>query len=229
MVPKTYAGLYTRAANAAVRALSCGVCGVEIEFPPTPALNRAGDGSLRAETAERESNARLAVVIAAHFSDNLATLIVFDRKMLNAVEAELMKNNVQAELMLWVDAKHLLHASQCDQLTGQEARPIIGVSPGALEEWEYLERLVRESRRKVIVANGLFHNGLDWLESVFYVKPCSGWGVLMKEYPHDYIAVSARTGTAINGLSVALLSQGRIRRPDLRTVSKALQSNYFQL
>lgn len=227
-MPSTYTGLYSRAAAAAARAMSAGVRGIEIEFPPTPSLNRAGDGSRRAEAAERVSNARLAASIAQKLHSKQPVLLVFDDKMFRAVEDELKLANINADIQLWsttnhFDSQHLFSKNADESIDS----PLIAVSPGALEEWTFLERAAQPGLRTVLVANGMFHNGMDWLEPAFYVKPCSGWGILLKEFPHEYVAVSARTGAVLDGLQIEVLSQGRIRRPDLNKVSNALQRDYF--
>jgi hypothetical protein len=106
-------------------------------------------------------------------------------------------------------------------------RPIVGVTPASDEEWLFLERIAEQNCHGVLVANGLFRNGLNWLEPVFYVKPCSGWGTLIKDYPNPYEVVSAKSGEVLEHVTVSVLKQGRIRKPDLQTVAKELQRDFY--
>jgi hypothetical protein len=103
---------------------------------------------------------------------------------------------------------------------------VIGVTPSASEEWAWLEVLCSSGIARVVVANGVFSNGVDWLEPVFYLKPCSGWGCLLRDWPSPFEAVSARTGLPLSGVEITLLTQGRLRRPDLATASRLLSSDY---
>lgn len=203
LVPPTYEAMYKRAARAARLYLESNEIGTsraaEVEFPPII----ADDGSASARYRERESHARLAVAMAAEFGER-AALVAFDELTLRMVRKE------GGNATLW------------PQLGKGDV--VVGVAPSAEEEWNFLENIAGE--RCVVVANGLFNNGLDWLEPVFYVRPCSGWGVLIREFPATWKAVSARTGGALS-TQIALLTQGRIRRPDLPTASKALQKDYY--
>jgi hypothetical protein len=217
LVPQTYASLYKRAGEAAERALAAGVRAGEIEFPATPNLNRAGDGSRRSLREAQESNAKLVVSLAKALRKLTPKFLCFDRAMMNAVHAELPEN-LSLDARRWTGDDML-----ADVLDG----PVVGVTPPSEEEWLILEKITDLNSHGVVVANGMFYNGLDWLEPIFYVKPCSGWGTLILEYPRPYQAVSAKTGDVLEHLDVSVLQQGKIRRPDLLTVSKELQRSFY--
>jgi hypothetical protein len=217
LVPQTYASLYKRAGEAAERALSAGVRAGEIEFPATPNLNRAGDGSRRSLREAQESNAKLVVSLAEALRKLTPKFLCFDRAMMNAVHAELPKN-------LPVDARRW---TGDDMLADISDGPVVGVTPSSEEEWLILEKIKDSNSHGVVVANGMFYNGLDWLEPIFYVKPCSGWGTLILEYPKPYQVVSAKTGEVLEHVDVSVLQQGKIRRPDLLTVSRELQRGFY--
>jgi hypothetical protein len=109
-----------------------------------------------------------------------------------------------------------------------EGAVVIAASPAVDEDWAWLEGVVAAGggRTRCVVCNGRCSNGLEWLEPVFYVKPCTGWGVVLREYPRGFEVVSARTGAVLD-VDVKILQQGRVRRPDLRTCSSALMKDFY--
>lgn len=223
LIPTTYEQLYARAAAAAAAAVgpAGGLRAIEIEFPPTPSLSRAGTGSRAEEDAARAANARLAAAVARAVDGGAAggvvvVVVAFDRPMQRAVGSELRGGKVRVCLRGEVDAVE----------AGAEGLVIVAASPAAEEEWSWLERAVRSGGTSCVVCNGLFSNGLDWLEPVFYVKPCTGWGIVMLEFPGRlFQAVSGRTGSVLQGVRV--LRQRRILRPDLQTASAVLMKDFY--
>lgn len=220
-LPATYEGLYQRAAAAAKSALLSGVTAAEIEFPATPSLSRSGDGSRAAERAERAGNARLAAIVAqvVNESGKGAVVIAFDSRMAGAVRKEVAGSSVSVA-MVGEDI-----VNEC-----AEATVLVAAMPAAEEDWKRLEMAVGRGWA-VIVCNGAFFNGLEWLEPVFHLKPCSGYGTstgfLLREYPAPYVVVSSRTGEALEDLEVEVLRQGRLRRPDFQAVSTALMTDFY--
>lgn len=228
-IPVSYEQLYARAAAAAAAAIGPGseLRAVEIEFPPTPSLARAGTGSRAADDAARASNARLAAAVARAIAESAAgsesgasggagvAVVAFDRLMQRAVEAELRGADVEVVLSQAVPGSGIVG----------DASVLVGASPAAIEEWEWLQDESR-SGRAVVVCNGLFFNGSVPFEPVFFVKPCTGWGVVMLEFPSRvYQAVSGRTGKVLE--DVRVLQQGKIRRPDLQTASTVLMKDFY--
>lgn len=229
-IPSTYEQLYARAARAATAAVGPGggLRAVEIEFPPTPSLSRAGTGSRAADDAARASNARLAAAVAHAIAEAAAgggsggsgggaavAVVAFDGLMRRAVEAELRGPGVEVRLSRDVHGKGAVDSSSV----------LVAASPAAIEEWEWLEGESKNGRT-VVVCNGLFYNGLAPFEPVFYMKPCTGWGVVLLEFPDRvYQAVSGRTGGILG--DVRELQQGKIRRPDLQTASAVLMKDFY--
>lgn len=228
-IPATYEQLYARASAAAAAAIGpgSGLRAVEIEFPPTPSLARAGTGSRAADDAARASNARLAAAVARAIAGSVSDItnggsggaavavVAFDGLMRRAVEEEVRGTGVEVV------------SSQAVQGNGMvdEASVLVGASPAAIEEWVWLENESKDGRT-VVVCNGLFYNGSVPFEPVFYVKPCTGWGVVMLEFPNRvYQAVSGRTGNVLQ--DVEELQQGKIRRPDLQTASAVLMKDFY--
>jgi hypothetical protein len=218
-IPSTYSSLYARASAAAARALSDGIRAGKIEFPPTPNLNRAGDGSRRSLREAAESNAKLVASLGDVLTSMRPRFIVFDMDMMTAIRAVAPKAAGPLDAVRWKGAESA-ESLFLDRL-------VVGVTPASDEEWHFLERIAERSGHGVLVANGLFRNGLDWLEPVFYVKPCSGWGTLIKDYPNPYEVVSAKSGEVLEHVSVSVLKQGRIRRQYLQTVSRELQRDFY--
>jgi hypothetical protein len=217
LIPSTYEELYSRAARAATAAVAAGLPAVELEFPSTPSLSRAGTGSRAADDAARASNARLAAAVAREVGATAAVVVVvFDAAMRRAVRVEL-GNGDGLKVHLWGEF------GEADLAVGSV---LVAASPGAEEEWAWLERRSRSGGVACVVCNGLFSNGLDWLDPVFFMKPCTGWGVVMLEFPdRQFRAVSGRTGNVLQ--EVRVLKQGRIRRPDLQTASAVLMKDFY--
>ncbi len=211
IAPSSYEEMYTRAARASDAALRDGVRAVEVEFPATPSLSRAGDGSLAAERAERQSNARLAAAVARSLSPNVV-VVTFDKRMMKALESI----SVSA-----ISASNLS--------TTKSTNTIVAAMPAVEEDWALLESLARNQGRQVVVCNGVSYNGMEWLEPVFHLKPCTGYGkmtgILLREYPHPYRVLSARTDNVLE-MDVAILQEGRRKRPDFQSVSSALMEDW---
>lgn len=204
IIPPTAVALFQRAARAAriyLEESPSNDCG-EIEFPSVS----KDDGSAAARDSEQKSHVQLALSISKEVGNS--SMIVFNERTRRLIEAGGRPVS-----------KYPNYA--------RGGSVLIAVAPSAEEEWDFLEKLCKNEGRRVIIANGVFHNGLDWIEPIFYVRPCSGWGFLIREYPGDWKAVSARTGKALDDIEITLLSQGRLRRPDLPTASKALMRDFY--
>lgn len=212
LVPKTYQDIYERAALATSRALADGIQAAEVEFPPIPQLNRAGDGSASGVADILKSNVALCTAILKSVATSRQVgVLVFDARVRDFVANEVGDSALVATWMHYTPERGM-----------ENVDVVLAIQPAADEQWEYLEKLPQ----RVVVLNGVFRNGLDWLTPVYYLKPCSGWGVLCREWPGKYIAVSFRTGMALPG-EIQVLQQGRIRRPNIPAVFQALKSDFL--
>lgn len=239
-LPRTYDALYTRAAEAVSAAvLHDGLRAVEVEFPATANLSRAGDGSARSIQEARESNALLTTRVARKLvesseDDICICMVTFNKQDFQMIQALPNPKGIPCFIATIPNTNIGIKSIQ-DNIShhcnsDKHLVILIAMTPAGDEEWNTLERLVTKNIHKdfaIVVANGLFRNGLDWLTPVFYAKPCSGWGTLLLEYPRPYEVYSARTGKVLQDIQVDVLTQGRIRRPNLTLVANILQRDYY--
>eukprot|EP00611_Tribonema_gayanum_P003250 TRINITY_DN12526_c0_g1_i1.p1 TRINITY_DN12526_c0_g1~~TRINITY_DN12526_c0_g1_i1.p1 ORF type:complete len:189 (+),score=53.80 TRINITY_DN12526_c0_g1_i1:514-1080(+) len=97
------------------------------------------------------------------------------------------------------------------------------VTPGDISQW----RLARDMGKvaPVVVCNGLFANGYEAFTPVYYFKPISGWGFLLKSYPADWTVFLAGTEEVLP-CQVDMMGAGELLRPNLGKVSSLLQSEW---
>lgn len=50
----------------------------------------------------------------------------------------------------------------------------------------------------VVVVNGVFVNGFIPFEPVYFFKPISGWGSLVRQYPGNFVAYCAGTNEVVS-------------------------------
>ncbi|CAN0386648.1 unnamed protein product, partial [Hapterophycus canaliculatus] len=70
-----------------------------------------------------------------------------------------------------------------------------------------------------------FVNGYVPFEPVYFFKPISGWGSVVRQYPSDFTAYLADSNKVVP-CKAGLMKQGDIRRPDLRNAANALSAAF---
>uniref|UniRef100_A0A7S2XUE4 DUF1995 domain-containing protein n=1 Tax=Fibrocapsa japonica TaxID=94617 RepID=A0A7S2XUE4_9STRA len=216
-VPTSYEEVHKQAVAAVGAAIKKGEKKMEVEFPPLAALNKLGDGSAKSAKMIKEANAEFAkkLVTSLTSSRSKVWVVCCEPGYKKMLEEAIGTQNKKVEVVP-LSSRNLPDASPKDVL--------IFLTPGDDSQWKIAAKLGETA--PVVVVNGLFNNGYGALEPVYYLKPFSGWGYLMRQFPNDFTVYLTGEKKPLD-LKVTMMEMGNLRRPDSTVVGKVLQSEFM--
>ncbi|CAM9698182.1 unnamed protein product [Discosporangium mesarthrocarpum] len=208
--PKNYDEISVQAIAAVQAGLRSGVQAMEVEFPPLGSLNKINDGSAK--------NRDLAQANTVAFTKKLIGGMGWGKKVWvvccqPGVKSALTKSG--AADVRELSSKNLPQAKKGDVQ--------VVVTPADQGQWRIAAEMSKTAT--VVIVNGVFMNGFIPFEPVYYFKPISGWGSLVRQYPSPFTAYLAGTNEVVP-CSPDLLRAGDVRRPNLANVSAALSKAF---
>ncbi|CAM9437840.1 unnamed protein product [Laminaria digitata] len=183
---------------------------MEVEFPPLASLNKINDGSAK--------NRRLA----------RANTLNFVKKLVGAVGRGKKVYIVCCDPSARVDLGQVSGADVRD-LNAKNLPPVkagdvqVIVTPADQSQWKLAKKMAETAT--VVIVNGVFVNGYMPFEPVYYFKPISGWGSVVRQYPGKFTAYLTGSNKVVP-CEAGLATQGEIRRPDLRSAANALSAAF---
>ncbi|OSX79406.1 hypothetical protein BU14_0077s0026 [Porphyra umbilicalis] len=209
LVPPTFAALHD-AASASVVALLPTTPHMEVEVPAPGGLNATGDGSASSARAAAAASVAVAAAIAAAVTaaGRPAALLPGARRRQRRRRRQWQRGAPPPRVL----------ARAADAAA---ASVVVAVSPAGTAAWDALAALV-PTVAAVVIVNGHLCRGLAPWAPAYAVKPLSGRGWLVCAHPvPGGWALVDRWGVRVRG-EVAVLTQGRLRRPDLAAAWQAL-------
>ncbi|CAM9209906.1 unnamed protein product [Choristocarpus tenellus] len=183
---------------------------MEVEFPPLGSLNKINDGSAKSR--------QLAQANTVAFTKKLVGGMGWGKKVYvvccqPGVRGDLAKTGGADVRDL--DARNLPDAKKGDIQ--------VIVTPADQTQWRLAKQMSETA--PVVIVNGVFLNGFVPFEPVYYFKPISGWGSLVRQYPSPFTAYLADSNKVVP-CDAELTQQGDLRRPNLAKVSAALSKAF---
>lgn len=209
--PANYDAIASQAIAAVQAGLKAGERAMEIEFPPLTSLNKMNDGSAKNNQLAQANNIAVTKKLIAGMGWGKKVYVVCCDP---GTKAALGKAPSGADVRL-MDAKNLPPAKVGDVQ--------VVITPADQGQW-VLARKMSETAAVVIV-NGVFVNGFLPFEPVYYFKNISGWGSVVRQYPGKFTAYLAGSNQVVP-CEAGLVTQGQIRRPDLRSAANALSAAF---
>lgn len=72
------------------------------------------------------------------------------------------------------------------------------VSQADQGQWKLAKKMAETTT--VVIVNGVFVNGYVPFEPVYYFKPISGWGSVVRQYPGPFTAYLANSNKVVRGV-----------------------------
>ncbi|CAN0184305.1 unnamed protein product [Pylaiella littoralis] len=212
--PANYDAIASQAIAAVQAGLKSGERAMEVEFPPLASLNKINDGSAKNRRLARDNTLAFAKKLVGAVGRGKKVYVVCCQP--GAVD-DFGKGAGGAADVRALNAKNLPPAKSGDV--------IVVVTPADQSQWK-LARTMAETATVVIV-NGVFVNGYMPFEPVYYFKPISGWGSVVRQYPGPFTTYLSPSNKVVP-CKAGLVKQGEIRRPDLRSAANALSAAFRQ-
>ncbi|CAM9309029.1 unnamed protein product [Scytosiphon promiscuus] len=212
--PANYEAIASQAIAAVQAGLKGGERAMEVEFPPLASLNKINDGSAKNRQLARDNTLAFAkkLVGAIGKGSKKVYLVCCQPGAMNALGKGSIGGAADVRNL---EAKNLPPATSADV--------VVLVTPADQSQWK-LARTMAETAT-VIIVNGVFVNGYVPFEPVYFFKPISGWGSVVRQYPSDFTAYLADSNKVVP-CKTGLMKQGDIRRPDLRSAANALSAAF---
>ncbi|CBJ27451.1 conserved unknown protein [Ectocarpus siliculosus] len=210
--PANYDAIAAQAIAAVQAGLKSGEKAMEVEFPPLASLNKINDGSAKNRRLARENTLSFAKKLVGAIGKSKKAYVVCCQP---GAKADFGIGVRGAADVRDINAKNLPPAKAGDV--------VVVVTPADQGQWKLAKKMAETTT--VVIVNGVFVNGYVPFEPVYYFKPISGWGSVVRQYPGPFTAYLANSNKVVP-CDAGLVKQGDIRRPDLRSAANALSAAF---